>query len=44
MMSFDFPILNSLLFEYEVRVVLAAFLVEICAMLGQELIIACNVQ
>ena len=68
LMSFDFPLLNSLhITSYSVCsttlflchighfswvwlgsltsvIVLTAFLVEICVMLGQELIIACVVQ
>ena len=71
LMSFDFPILNCLHFEYDLLfwafndgvlmphrafqqclvwlvykcvIVLTAFLFEICAMLGQELIIACIAQ
>ena len=73
LMSLDFPLLNSLHFEYDLIlyvkrrcfyvflchighvswvwsgsfkcvIVLTAFLVEICVMLAQELIIACTVQ
>ena len=70
LMIFDFPLLNSLHFEYDLLlcvfnegafmphrtfqfglvcsfkcvIVLSAFLVGICVMLGQKLIIACIVQ
>ena len=70
LMIFQFPLLNSVRFEYDFLfrvfndvffiphrafqlgwlgsfkclIVLTAFLVEICVMLGQELIIACIVQ
>ena len=66
-MIFEFPLLNSLRFEYDLLfrvfndgvfmphrafqlgsfkclIVLTAFLVEICVMLGQKLIIACIMQ